>query len=118
MAGAWDLAEGVMEAITFAVEYAIFTFFIYEESMQIICREFLTNISSGKNTLLKQEIRTSFDFVMAGYSRDFSNYGIVALYACNAYSSYLYSCMMVKEWSYLYLGWDRLEYSFPRTGLF
>lgn len=118
MAGAWDLAEGVMEAITFAVEYAIFTFFIYEESMQIICRELLTHVSTSETVALKHEIRTAFDFVMYDFSRDFNNYGIVALYACNAYSSYLYSCMMVKEWSLLYAGGDRMSYSFPRTGLF
>lgn len=118
MAGVWDLAEGLMEAITFAVEFAIFTFFIYEESMQIICRQFLTYIASDDKVNLKVELRTNFDFIMNSFSGDFNNYGIVALYACNAYSSYLFSCMMVKEWSMLYLGGDRMEYSFPRTGLF
>lgn len=118
MAGTWELAEEIMEGITFAVEYATFTFFIYEEAMQLICREFLTNISSGQDTLLRFSIVHDFDFVMNSFSWDFSNYGIVSLYACNAYSSYLYSCMMVKEWSLLYLGGDRIEYSFPRTGLF
>jgi len=118
MVGKWEIAEEVLNSVTFAVEFTIFTMFIYEEAMQIVCREFLNFISIDEKKDLKSQIRLRFDIIMADFNQDFTNYGILALYGCNAYSSYLFSCMMVKEWSYLYLGWDRLEYSFPRTGLF
>lgn len=118
MVGKWEIAEEVLNSVTFAVEFTIFTMFIYEESMQIVCREFLNFISSDEKRDLKAQIRLRFNIIMGYFNQDFSNYGILALYACNAYSSYLFSCMMVKEWSLLYIGEDRIEYSFPRTGLF
>lgn len=118
MAGAWDLAEGLANSITFVIEYAIFTFFIYEESMQIINREIMNKIADNKPIDIRLQLRTSFDFVMNSFSRDFNNYGILALYACNAYSSYLFASMMTKEWALLFVGEDRISYSFRRTGLF
>jgi len=118
MAGVWDLAKELANAITFVIEFAIFTFFIYEESMQIINREVMTKIANNKPSDVRIQLRTSFDFVMAGFSRDFNNYGILALYACNAYSSYLFASMMTKEWALLFVGEDRISYSFRRTGLF
>ena len=45
MVGKWEIAEEVLNGVTFAVEFTIFTMFIYEEAMQIVCREFLNFIS-------------------------------------------------------------------------
>lgn len=118
MAGAWDLAEGLANSITFVIEYAIFTFFIYEESMQIINREIMNKIANNNQNDVRIQLGTSFNFVMNGFSSDFNNYGILALYACNAYSSYLFASMMTKEWALLFVGEGRISYSFRRTGLF
>lgn len=118
MSKIWEMAEDMVDAISFVVEYAIFTLFIYEEAQQMINRQILSEISWGVKSAVIHDIEINFDFMMNGFAGSFNKWGILALYACNAYSSYLFASMMVREWANIWLGWGRMEYSFPRTGLF
>lgn len=118
MAGVWELAEDLVNSITFVVEYVVFTLFIYEEAMQMMNRRILDEIRFSEKSVISFDIKVNHTFIMNHFSSDFNNYGILALYACNAYSSYLFASMMVKEWGQLFCGGDRINYSFRRTGLF
>lgn len=118
MAGVWEMAEDLIDKLSFAVEYAIFTLFIYEEGQQMMNRRILNEISWGVKSQVDFDTEITFDVMMNGFGGSFKRWGIVSLYACNAYSSYLFASMMVREWANIWLGKGRMEYSFPRTGLF
>lgn len=116
--GKWDKVEEIADAITFVVEFVIFTLFIYEEGMQIILRLIMNNIADGNKTGVFHECHVNFDYIFGFFADFFNAYGLLAVYGCNAYSTYLFACMFTREWAELYLGGNRMTYSFPKTGLF
>lgn len=118
MGSKWELAEDIADAISFVIEFIIFTLFIYEESLQIQNRLLMDRIAFNDKNTLYIYMHTDFDFVMSYARNFFEGFGILSIYACNAYSSYLFSSMMTREWAQLFGGGPRMSYSFSRTGIF
>lgn len=116
--GKWDKVEEIADAITFVVEFVIFTLFIYEEGMQIILRLILNNIASGNKTGVFHECHVNFDWVMPKFVNFFNNYGLLSVYGCNAYSTYLFACMFTREWAEIFMNGNRMSYDFYKTGMF
>ena len=116
--GKWEYAEELLDVVSFAIEFIIFTLFIYEESLQIYNRLVLDYIAS--NNVLQMDALMGVTILpalreMHGF---FNNYGILALYGCNSYSHYLYVTYMTFEWYNIFRGKGRQEYSIYTTGLF
>jgi hypothetical protein len=116
--GKWDKVEEIADAITFVVEFVIFTLFIYEEGMQIILRGLLDSIASGNSANVSHHCHVNFDYIFNFFVGFFNGYGLLAVYGCNAYSTYLFACMFTREWAELYLGGGRMNYEFYKTGMF
>lgn len=114
----WDKVEEIADAISFVVEFVIFTLFIYEEGMQIILRLMLNEISAGNKSAVFHHCHVNFDYIFSFFAEFFMGYGLLAVYGCNAYSTFCYSCMFTREWAELYLGGNRMVYEFPKTGMF
>lgn len=114
MGSKWDLAFDLAEAINYVIEFVIFTLFIYEEALQIANRMILVEVSTGNMTKLGNVMETDFDYIMGFIKQFFENYGILALYGCNAYSSYFYVSMMTREWGNIVKYDQRMDYSFSR----
>jgi hypothetical protein len=116
--GKWEYAEELLDAVTFAIEFVIFTLFIYEEAMQIHNRMILDRIAYNSKTYLFTFIPLNFDYTLSNFVSFFNNYGILALYGCNSYSHYIYVSYMTREWAKIWLGDGRQEYSVYTTGIF
>lgn len=110
----WDLAWDLAEAINYVIEFVIFTLFIYEEALQIANRRILNDIATKNTYVLGVDMYVNFDYAMGWCREYFESYGILALYGCNAYSSYFYSSMMTREWGNIYLKGQRMDYKFSR----
>lgn len=120
MAGKTDTA-GVMDIInvmSFAIEFIIFTFFIFEEAMQIANRHILTDISFNSLTRVSVDIAVDLNYILPWVEGAYNGYGILALYTNNAYASYLYSTYMTREWGNIFLGDGRQSYEVNRFAIF
>lgn len=118
MSSKWDAAFDLAEGINYVIEFVIFTLFIYEESLQIANRLILNAIALNNRSVLGEQMQVNFDFVMSWADDFFSKYGILALYGCNAYSAYWFTCMMTREWGQIFLTGNRLDYSFETLPVF
>lgn len=113
----WSGASALASALTFAIEFTIFTMFIHLEAQKLLNRVLLNDISYSAVPEALVDSYSNAQFTMDYYMGFFISYGILCTYCTNAYSAYAYSCYMMIEWTNIYLGLGHMEYDIPKIGM-
>lgn len=114
----WDYGIGIVEAIAYAIEFVIFTLFIYEEALQMANRMLINQIGLSNKAGVYGMLMIEHAYALNQATQYFENVGPIALYGCNAYSTYFYASKFTAEWGWIYFNGTRSQYSLYKMDIF
>lgn len=112
-----EYLEGFVEGLSFVIEFVIFTLFIYEEAGQLMAKDLTDSIKErnihrvmlGRNLVLRR--------ILNSYKSFHADTGILSIYACNSYASFIYGLDMVDEICNIYMYGEGTEYTWQGINL-